>query len=726
MRKFLHRWWVAAGVLALAGVAMAQARAKDAPKARPAASGKAVTAAPPPQVKQVKQVNVKRTAAEAALHADEELTSLRERLAKAKRRLSNDPESRTAWRALEQEAAVIEASAESLMMGDICGGAQVADRSATRLRTSLEAAHKVAPKRLVKLQAEPRGKYGDVEERDILALEHLHRQALAKRTQASTKAAKDAFAAICADVDKQVEIKGLVTAVDPERRSVTLDSGQTVFLARRNFAVPVVEGLSTVMKATKFKDGSALVLEVTTAKPPQVATLTCLQLRLAPFQPFSSGGNASVVIHDPAGYRVSDKLWLEAGMRLALERTCSPPHASGPRVKQLAKLDLTYRSTNTGSSVTQTIASSMKESSPPLALPASIDPNVDATLTITEFKTSCVDKLVGVPPHQHMTHDCSELEQVATTTHVMRVRPRASYGLAAYDTTLFALEDKYSTTEFAPARVTGVSVTSPVTSANNPVFEAEGYAVTSGASSFPNKTAISENESFAVYHDDAFHNAASQTSATGVDHGAGLRWPRIKGTRSGKPFWYTVQIPELVRDVVAFCGNEPNTFFRLPWAQGTNASVTQGNNGSFTHKAGSWNAFAFDLVMPLNTKIYAPRGGVVSEVIESNSQNDDPDDPDDSGDPNFLQIDHEDGTSSYFLHMIHNGIVVEEDQRVRRGQQVAIVGNTGFSTGPHLHYQVGSDSASIQIRFQGANVDGTVNCLTPAQGAALTSTNVQP
>jgi len=667
--------------------------------------------------------------AEAAVHADESLEPVRERMVQARKRLAAHPESADALRALEQETKELEAGARRLMTGEVCEGSQATERSTQRLKTSLQAAHRVLPKRLVETRAIARDKYGDVDERDLQAAAHAHRQALASRVQDAADAPKAAFANICSAVDKKVEISGLVTAVDALDRKVTFEDGTEVFLAHKAYSGPLVDGVRTTMKATRFTDGSLLAAEVVPSIAQQVAVLGCHDLRVAPRQPFP-GSNAldpSTVLHHPDGYKSNSKIWLEAGMRVGLEKTCTPPRASeaGGRVRYVGQLDLAYKIEG-GGFTTDTLATSMGESSAPIPLPAAIDPNTDATLTLNEYKTKCRDKLVGVPPHQHMTHDCSELEHAGTKTYVLRVRPQASYATATYDTTVFALEDQYSTTQFASARVTNMSYVSPVTSATNPVFEAEGYAVTGNNSSRPNIVAISSNEAFAVYHDDAFHTPNSDPAATGVDHGAGLRWPRLKGTRSGKPFWYTVALPTLVRDVVTFCGNQPNSFYRLPWTNGSIADITQGNNGSFTHKTGSWNAFAFDLVMPNQAPIYAPRGGIVSEVVESNSLNDDPNDPDDSGDPNFLQIDHEDGTSSYFLHMKHNGVLVSVDQRVRRGDHVATVGNTGYSTGAHLHYQVGSDSASIQIRFEARNANGLVTCTTPQQGASLISTNEEP
>ena len=53
---------------------------------------------------------------------------------------------------------------------------------------------------------------------------------------------------------------------------------------------------------------------------------------------------------------------------------------------------------------------------------------------------------------------------------------------------------------------------------------------------------------------------------------------------------------------------------------------------------------------------------------------------------NFVGIDHGYGVESYYAHA--KGLFTKKGQLVKRGQRIASIGNTGASTGPHVHYEV--------------------------------------
>ena len=76
----------------------------------------------------------------------------------------------------------------------------------------------------------------------------------------------------------------------------------------------------------------------------------------------------------------------------------------------------------------------------------------------------------------------------------------------------------------------------------------------------------------------------------------------------------------------------------------------------------------------MGAPIIAPASGVVKSVGSE------------PGYGNTFEIDHGNGIVTKFAHC--SRIVVHTGERVTRGQLIATVGNTGLSTGPHLHYEV--------------------------------------
>ena len=120
--------------------------------------------------------------------------------------------------------------------------------------------------------------------------------------------------------------------------------------------------------------------------------------------------------------------------------------------------------------------------------------------------------------------------------------------------------------------------------------------------------------------------------------------------------------------------------YRLPWAAGTARAIAQGNCASVSHFGSQ--RYAYDIDMPVGTSVLAARGGTVIEVTENNQ--------DGNGCPldNNVYIQHSDGTVAGYIHLTLNGALVNVGDIVSQGQAIALSGNTGCSSGAHLHFVV--------------------------------------
>lgn len=135
--------------------------------------------------------------------------------------------------------------------------------------------------------------------------------------------------------------------------------------------------------------------------------------------------------------------------------------------------------------------------------------------------------------------------------------------------------------------------------------------------------------------------------------------------------------------------------YPLPWRGGP-FRMTQGPGGRYSH-TGPKGRYAVDIAMPVGTPIVAARSGVV--IKTENNQSGRGTNP--AG--NFVRVLHDDGTMGVYLHLKQGSVQVREGQYVRTGDLLAQSGNTGNSTGPHLHFvvqkNVGLNTVSIPFDF---------------------------
>lgn len=124
--------------------------------------------------------------------------------------------------------------------------------------------------------------------------------------------------------------------------------------------------------------------------------------------------------------------------------------------------------------------------------------------------------------------------------------------------------------------------------------------------------------------------------------------------------------------------------YALPYARGESYLLTQGFNGSHTHKDGS--AYALDFKMDEGTRVHAMREGIV--VALEQKQTEHGYSPDFADKSNHIIIQHDDGTMAMYGHLKPNGVKVRLGQKVYKHAFIGLSGNTGYSSGPHLHVHI--------------------------------------
>ncbi len=131
--------------------------------------------------------------------------------------------------------------------------------------------------------------------------------------------------------------------------------------------------------------------------------------------------------------------------------------------------------------------------------------------------------------------------------------------------------------------------------------------------------------------------------------------------------------------------------------------VSQGFNGNTSHKGTS--QYAIDFAMPIGTPVLASRAGKVVEIVQSHNKHGMGLDM--RSFANYVIIEHADKTLGRYFHLKQNSVKVKLGTEVKAGEVLALSGDTGRTSGAHLHFVVTKAqedkgayrSVSIPIKF---------------------------
>jgi hypothetical protein len=138
---------------------------------------------------------------------------------------------------------------------------------------------------------------------------------------------------------------------------------------------------------------------------------------------------------------------------------------------------------------------------------------------------------------------------------------------------------------------------------------------------------------------------------------------------------------------------DPAARYAFPFGGEAPRKLSQGVDGAETHRG--LHRYAFDFDLPIGTPVLAAREGIVFQVQDGFGEGGTRE-SDERG--NMVVIWHADGTFAIYGHL-RKGVCAREGERVAAGDFLGWSGNSGYTSGPHLHFAVGvaaGDDGSIQ------------------------------
>lgn len=164
---------------------------------------------------------------------------------------------------------------------------------------------------------------------------------------------------------------------------------------------------------------------------------------------------------------------------------------------------------------------------------------------------------------------------------------------------------------------------------------------------------------------------------------------------SSNLFWWPVGSAETTTiNGVLFASGDPQSLTITSYFGGYDGFRTSAHGGIDISSAGNGVGVV---------NVIAPKDGVVvypnSREEVQYSDNGYYGNKDGSGYGNYIKIQHSDGTYTIYGHLAKDSVTVFAGETVQQGQVIAKIGNSGSSTGAHLHFEirVGSNSSDARV-----------------------------
>jgi murein DD-endopeptidase MepM/ murein hydrolase activator NlpD len=167
-----------------------------------------------------------------------------------------------------------------------------------------------------------------------------------------------------------------------------------------------------------------------------------------------------------------------------------------------------------------------------------------------------------------------------------------------------------------------------------------------------------------------------------VKPGESIPIASVRGSVAGQrysistSFKFSIGNPDAIHD--------PASTYRLPFQDGQAIMIGQMVGGRITTHTAPDSRYAIDFDIPIGTPVVAARKGWVVDIDQGYTE---------GGNNPSLKANHvlilqEDGTLAMYSHLSANRTTVSFGQWVEAGALIGYSGNTGYSTGPHLHFAV--------------------------------------